>query len=188
MKNKILIAFILVSLLGIITGLVISTYEDSFTTSIEDGLIEVSLEGRYSSMLLNLSALVFLITGIYLLLINGSFYRSQAFRIARLGIALSIVGVLAKIMHWPFSFQLVLAGFSAMLIAYSIHFFQKANKNVLDWGKLIFIYLFMTGRFLAMSHYAYGHEITLFAILLFIVIVLRYINRMKLEKGNSTIS
>ncbi len=54
-------------------------------------------------------------------------------------IAILIIGVLFKIMHWPFSGIMILASLISILILNLIRFILNKEKTVLSYLKLIFI-------------------------------------------------
>lgn len=54
----------------------------------------------------------------------------------RFGIAFLILGILFKIMHWPYSDVLLIVGFPCIGLGYVIHFFLKTEKSALDFIKL----------------------------------------------------
>jgi len=57
----------------------------------------------------------------------------------RLLLALFIIGILFKIMHWPFANILILASSLGIIILYPIRFYLNNNKETLNYVKLFLV-------------------------------------------------
>ena len=78
---------------------------------------------------------------ILLIVQDGTLFKSKIFkRLFFLSIAVTLTGVLWKIMHWYPGNYLLLAGFSAFILSYSARFFLKPEKVLFDylkWGWVV---------------------------------------------------
>jgi hypothetical protein len=93
----------------------------------------------FAQSLEGIGGTVFRITGLYFLFINGTFIYTSLYRYAGIGTALLILGVMCKIMHFPFSDPLVLSGLGCIWTLYLVHFIKKERKKIADYAKLFFI-------------------------------------------------
>ena len=84
---------------------------------------------------------LFFLSGIYLLLKNGTFIKSTEGKLTLGAIALLLIGAMFKIMHWPFANEMLIVGFGSMAGFYTTHFFNKPEKELLDYGKVLFVFL-----------------------------------------------
>lgn len=82
---------------------------------------------------------LFILTGLYLMLLNGSFIQTRWFNLVRLAISLLLIGALFKIMHWPGADILIISSALVLIIAYLSHFFYKPRKMPIDYGKLLIV-------------------------------------------------
>lgn len=57
----------------------------------------------------------------------------------RISIAVLLMGMLARIFHWPYASVIVITGFSAICLLYSIRFWKKTDKLFLDFVKLTLV-------------------------------------------------
>jgi len=102
--------------------------------------------------LINLGLGIAQISGFILLLKNGVFLGLKIFRFAKIFIAVILIGVLFKLMHWPLSTILLSAGVAGLMIVYSISFFQKKTKLLLDYLKLLWVAVAYIGGLLKLMH------------------------------------
>jgi hypothetical protein len=185
MNNKTLIIILWISLIGIIAGMIVMEFETPGTLSIKDGMALITLVQKLSSILINFFTSIFLLTGTYLLLKNGTFIRSREYRFLGLAIAFSILGIMFNIMHWQFGAQLLLIGFISIFLLYTIHFIKKPVKRWMDWGKWLFVFLFLLGKIISGNHWEFGPEIITVSFLLLVILLFRYINETGLMKKPS---
>jgi uncharacterized membrane protein len=64
-----------------------------------------------------------------------------------ISISVLIIGILFKIMHWPFSDSMLLISITAISFFYILRFFSKINLKFLDYVKLILVLSF-SARFI----------------------------------------
>ncbi len=62
----------------------------------------------------------------------------------RLAIIITIFGALYKIMHWPYGYQLILIGYTTIILLYTFRFLNKNKKERLDYVKygLVVLWVF----------------------------------------------
>ncbi|NHN24312.1 hypothetical protein FIA58_001380 [Flavobacterium jejuense] len=60
-------------------------------------------------------------------------------RLIRLSFPIIIIGILFKIMHWPYSRILMTIGFGLIVLLYPIRYYFKKNKRLIDHVKLVLV-------------------------------------------------
>jgi len=80
-------------------------------------------------------------------------YNSRALRSKQslplwLGIVALVIGLLFKVLHWPFAFQLHAFSSAVIVLAYTYFYASIAKKSSLDFLKLSWVYFFIMNRFL----------------------------------------
>lgn len=73
----------------------------------------------------------------------------------RIAVTVLLLGMLAKILQWPFAKELVILGFVAMVLLYSIRFWKKSEKQFLDYVKLVLVSFWATNGILRMMDFPY---------------------------------
>ncbi|QCX00088.1 hypothetical protein FGM00_08215 [Aggregatimonas sangjinii] len=73
----------------------------------------------------------------------------------RISVALLLLGMMARIMEWPFAAQVVIAGFFAIGILYSIRFWNKQPKLFIDYVKLVLIVFWTANGLFRMMNFEY---------------------------------
>lgn len=74
-------------------------------------------------------------------------------RLLRLTIPIFILGVLFKIMHWPYASFLILISVVLLVLLYPIRFYLKKEKRVIDYSKLFLLIAFPISYYLKVFHY-----------------------------------
>jgi hypothetical protein len=122
------------------------------------------------------------IAGVFFLLKNGSFYQSKQFRLIFLGFAITILGALFKIMHWPFSSPLLIIGMLFIPTIYLIHFYHKSIKEFLDYLKLVWVFSFYILSLSILLHwYRDDYKLGLINEMLFFLILVFVFNQKRNE-------
>jgi len=57
----------------------------------------------------------------------------------RIALAISLIGILARMLEWPYANKILLAGFAALGVLYALRFFSKSEKEFLDYNKLVLV-------------------------------------------------
>ncbi|NHF59837.1 hypothetical protein FK220_010835 [Flavobacteriaceae bacterium TP-CH-4] len=73
----------------------------------------------------------------------------------RVALVVLLIGVLARIVQWPFGTELVITSLSGIAILYAIRFWKKKPKVFLDYIKLILVLTCSTYGILTMFHLQY---------------------------------
>ncbi len=73
----------------------------------------------------------------------------------RVSVALLLLGMIARIMEWPYAAQVVIAGFFAIGILYSIRFWNKQPKLFIDYVKLVLIVFWTANGLFRMMNFEY---------------------------------
>jgi len=92
------------------------------------------------------------IIGTIMMLYNGTFRNSKFYSFALFGFGLIFLSAAFKIMHLSGADELIVISFSAMAIFYSIHFFNKPEKTILDHLKLLLVFTFLSITPLTVLH------------------------------------
>ena len=90
--------------------------------------------------------------GIIMMLINGTFWGSRHFKIARVVIVVVLLGMTMKIMHYTGADEVLVISLSLLWALYFIHFLSKKSKSVLDYLKVIMLLLFISLGILSALH------------------------------------
>ncbi len=102
--------------------------------------------------------------------------RLQTRLYLRLSIAVAILGILFKLMHWPYPWILLVSGTLGISIFYSLRFSVKHPKTLLDYSKLFLLIAFLFHYIFRVFHLAYGYvftTLTQFAFVLFLILYVR---------------
>jgi len=92
-------------------------------------------------------------------------------RLIFVSVGILIIGLLYKIMHWPYASIFILSGFGGILFFYSAKFFLKKNKIALDFLKWIVVILFCFRATFIIMHWPY---VLVFNILFFASLILLF--------------
>ena len=107
----------------------------------------------------------------------------------RLSISVAIIGILFKIQHWMYAGPILIIGCLGIGVFYSLRFFQKEEKDLLDYFRLAMIILFLFHYVIRVFHLPYGivfRSLFQLSFLLFLILYIRDIFFVKPElKANS---
>lgn len=163
-NNKLLLSIIVFSL-----GLIII------------GFIGLSTDNENLDIVLKPSIFLFIITGGYFIIKNGTFIYSPEYRFVKLGIAIILVGTMFKIMHWPFATPILGLGCISFSIVYLYYLIQKNQTRWSDFIKLIFVLTVSIGRLFKMFHWPYSKEITIVGMIALIILIIDLIKTKKVH-------
>lgn len=90
-------------------------------------------------------------------------------RLLRLSIPFIILGVLFKLMHWPFASGLITIGFGMIIILYPIRFYLKNEKRLIDYVKLVFLISYIVNAYLRLFHLPNHYLLSIFSFGTFIL-------------------
>jgi hypothetical protein len=152
MNNRYLVYMLLASLAGMVIGLALWAFGPP-----SDGY------------LLSASQSLFLLTGIYLLVKNGTFIRTRGFRWLGISIALVLVGAMFKLMHWKGADLMIGSGLASVGALYLVHFVKKPGKAIADAGKLAFLLTFLAGKYFRLMHWPMAGELSFLSVVIYFV-------------------
>jgi hypothetical protein len=158
--NKILVRVIWASVIGVIAGIMASR--------IEKNIAFIILQGSIGLLLL---------TGLTLLIKNGTFLKSREVIFAGIGLVILLTGVLFKSQNISFSWELLTLGLFTVVTAYGLHFFKKPAIGLEDWGKFLFVLLFAMSRYFILMDFRFGNILLLISALIFIALLLPFIKK-----------
>ena len=92
------------------------------------------------------------IIGIFMLISNGTTFKTRYWKLILVFIPVIITGALFKIIHWHFADHLLLAGLFAIPSIYLIRFITKKKKGHLDILKLLWVVTAFTFTSLILMH------------------------------------
>lgn len=150
--------------------------------SIGIGLFGTLIENDFLSFLYDIGVSLFLLTGIYLLLRNGSYIRSIEYKLTTFSIGCILIGTMFKIMHWPFSFYFLAFGMVSVVLFYLSFMARKQRLNWVNWMKLLFLLFFIAGRIFILLHWPYHDELTFLSLLILAFLVVLHLWKQKLLK------
>jgi|GEM_PF-3791807 len=103
---------------------------------------------------------------------NGTYSRTKLFRFNYPFLSMAILGMLCKIMHYPYGSEFLTISFLGILIIYLIHFSRKNPKAVTDILKLTYFTFLILIRLVKLSKQFAIPEIAYFIpeLLLFITV------------------
>ena len=86
--------------------------------------------------------------------------------IYRIAIAVFIIGMLFKIMHWPYALEISVVGLSAIAISSCLYFYSKSPRSFFDQLGIVLVPLWCALALARILHVPYRSEIriTIFAI------------------------
>ncbi|WP_299897125.1 hypothetical protein [uncultured Aquimarina sp.] len=156
-SNQTLIVLSILGFLMTLIGLMLSSY-----TSIENG-----------DFLFTVGLWLIEIPGLFLLLRNGTFIKTRYSRISLGLVALILVGMIFKIMHWSFQNLFTVIGCLGIIFSYLMHFVQKPIKKRLDYLKLIWVIIRFVGFIFVMLR-VLGGSYQMITALCMMLILLEY--------------
>ncbi len=127
------------------------------------------------------SAWLYLGSGILFLLVTGNFVRSSQYRFSKIGISVFILGVLFKIMHWPYSLIMIGAGMLIVLIAYGWYMLQNATPGLKNILTFFFVFVLFLNQCFKMMHWPYQGEINLVMFALLTVLLANRIRAIRVK-------
>lgn len=120
------------------------------------------------------------LAGIYLLVQSGTFKKTRYYRLARIGIAIIIISVLLKVLHYSGSHLALIIGYAVILLCYSMSFFNKPYKKLLDWLKLIYAVTLVIHTMSSTLHFGLSDYFQFYAIIMLIMVIIHINEQRKL--------
>ena len=110
------------------------------------------------------------------IVMNGTYTRTKYFKLNHIFIAFLIVGALFRIQHYKGASLLFLISSLGIITLYTIHFFRKKDKSIVDFLKLFWLISVQLGSFSKIHHLPYSfEEINILTPILFILLASFYI-------------
>jgi hypothetical protein len=123
---------------------------------------------------------LFMLSGVYLLVINGDFVKTREFRLCRLGVSFILLAVMVKIMHWSYYEYLLTAGFLSIVLFYLIYLVKHKKKSFISLLKLLFVITILAGRYLKMIHFPFSDELILVSVVLLSIVLTDFLMHRKI--------
>jgi len=117
-----------------------------------------------------------------MLVTNGTFIKTRYFRLLKLGVAILLIGMILKILHWSGKDLIFIIGFTEMIVVYTLSFSKKPIKKRLDYLKLIWVFTFVIIKAMSFLHYINDDLLIIPTTIMWIAII-DYIKR-EVEKKN----
>ena len=103
----------------------------------------------------------------------------------RIALSILIIGLLFKIMHWPYSDYIMCSSFIIILILYPIRFWKKRKKAIIDWVKLVFVLLWTINGIIVVEHLPFKYISSTLTLFFFIVwLIIEFTSNRKKVKEN----
>ena len=106
-----------------------------------------------------------------LIIAESRFRLSPYFRILSLFLAIFVVGLLFKIMHWPFANQMLMVAAIGGMIVYFVRFILKKSKTLLDLLKFLWLESRISIGTVGVLHLYSLENVKIIPILLFILMI-----------------
>jgi hypothetical protein len=106
------------------------------------------------------------------LLYKGSFIKSKWWKGMYVALPILFIGIIFKILFWPYGITLTIIGMSICCLLYSFHFFQKEQKKLYDicvYTSILSTVVISGSDFLHIAHISFGEHI-LFGLYLFTLV------------------
>lgn len=146
------------------------------------GIVGFITHNPNMNFLLRFGIFSFILSGGYLLAKHGTFIYSPEYRFVKLAIAIVLIGVLFKIMHWPFSAYMLILGAMSISILYLYHLIKNNRTKWSDFLKLFVILTVSVGRLFKIFHWPYSKEISVIGMIALLILVIDLVKRKKLYR------
>ncbi len=73
----------------------------------------------------------------------------------RISIATLLIGMVARILNWPYAFYIIITSFILIGVLYTIRFNKKENKQTVDYIKMILVAFWTTNGVLKLLDFPY---------------------------------
>lgn len=73
----------------------------------------------------------------------------------RAALATLLIGLVMRVLHWPYATGIIFTSFAALLILYIIRFFKKEEKNTIDFIKMALVLFWTTNGLLTILKFPY---------------------------------
>jgi len=104
----------------------------------------------------------------------------------RLSISIAIVGILFKILHWMYAGHILVVGCLGIGIFYSLRFYQKKPKALLDYFRLSMLIFFLFHYLIRVFHLPYDSIFRILFQLSFVLFLILYIRDVLFLKPKMT--
>ena len=112
--------------------------------------------------------------------------KEKSNRFLSLSIALALIAILFKIMHWPYAEILLVTAVGGIAIFFIIGFYQKPIKNWLDYAKLFLLISFLLHYLFRVLHLNYGYIFSYIFRMVLIFFIVAYIKDVFFSNDNSS--
>jgi len=103
----------------------------------------------------------------------------------RLSISVAILGILFKVLHWMYAGPILIAGCIGIGLFYSLRFYQKKPKEILDYSRLALVISFLFHYVIRVFHLPYGYIFRTLFQLSFVLLLILYIRDVLFVKPKS---
>ena len=73
----------------------------------------------------------------------------------RITIVALLIGMLSRVLNWPYAFEIILASFVSLMALYSFRFYKKENKKTVDYVKMVLVLSWTTNGILKLLDFPY---------------------------------
>lgn len=99
----------------------------------------LNVDSRFIAILLTVAGLALNIFWIFLMSKTSKYWKTIYGRLTLLLIAVTIVGLLFKLQHWPSAALLMFIGLAGIMVVYLFRFLAKSSKNLVDILKMLWL-------------------------------------------------
>lgn len=73
----------------------------------------------------------------------------------RITIATLLVGMLSRVLNWPYAFEIIFVSFFSLAVLYSFRFYKKENKQTVDYVKIALVLSWTTNGIMKVLDFPY---------------------------------
>ena len=122
-----------------------------------------------------LSGVIIYSSAMIILYINSTFKSTPQFNHTKIGVVITFIGMMVKILHWPFSELFVTAGIGTAATTYFVYLSRRKSKYFQDFLKATWVTLISLTIILRMYHFhAYWLALASLVILTLLVTTLTF--------------
>jgi hypothetical protein len=112
-----------------------------------------SSKGVFGSFVTGTGITMALLPALYIMIKAGSTWYSSQGRLIKFSVGILLLFALLKVLHLQYYIFFLLAGSAGIITGYTISFFRKPGKTVLDYLKLIWVLAVFIITPLRLTHY-----------------------------------
>ena len=119
----------------------------------------------------NKATFLFTVMGIYFLHTTGNFIKSEQYKTSKIAVSVLIVGIIFKIIHWPFSEVIIAFGIILIWSFYLFYMFKNKVYKWTNWLTLLLLITVLSDRYLIFANLHVGNELMIVSMVLLLILL-----------------